>query len=111
MMLRMLKALTSARMRRKLRMPAMLVLRLQSRDLRQLEVMLPSLLLDPTLQRPMSPLPQLHLLAVPPLSLRLCNHKHFKFHQILGMPGTVVRYTLFALVWYLNKFYFGLLAY
>jgi hypothetical protein len=92
-------------------MPAMPALKLQSRDLRQTEVMVPSLLLDSALQKPMSPLPQLHLPAVPPLPLRLCNHKHFKFHQIPGMPGAVVIYTSFALVCYLNKFYFGLLAY
>jgi hypothetical protein len=39
------------------------------------------------------------------------QQKHFKFHQIPGMPGAVVRYTSFALVCYLNKFYFGLLVY
>jgi hypothetical protein len=89
-------------------MPA---LKLWSRDPRWPEVMLPSLLLDPELQRPMSPLPQLHPSAVPPLPFRLCNHKHFKFHQIPDMPGAVVRYTSFALVCYLNKFYFSLLAY
>jgi hypothetical protein len=55
-------------------------------------------------------LPQLHLPAAPPLPLRLCK-KHFKFYQIPGMPGAVVRYTLFSLVCYLNKFYFSLLAY
>jgi hypothetical protein len=34
-----------------------------------------------------------------------------KFYQIPGMSGAVVRYTQFAPVCYLNKFYFGLLAY
>jgi hypothetical protein len=58
------------------------------------------------------PLLLLHLPAVQPLPLplRLCE-KTLKFYQIPGMPGAVVRSTLFALVCYLNKFYFGLLAY
>jgi hypothetical protein len=54
-------------------MPAMPVLKLQSRDLRRPKVMLPSLLLDPALPRPMSPLLLLHQPAVLPLPLRLCN--------------------------------------
>jgi hypothetical protein len=32
------------------------------------------------------------------------QHKNFKFYQIPGMPGAVVRYTLFPSVCYLNKF-------
>jgi hypothetical protein len=43
--------------------------------------------------------------AFAPASYTL-RQKHFKFYQIPGMPGAVVRYTLFALVCYLNKFYF-----
>jgi hypothetical protein len=84
----------------------------QNRDLPWLEVMAPPLLLDPALLKPMSPLPQLHLPAalLSPLPLKLCK-KHFKFYQIPGMLGAVVRYTLFPLVCYPNKFYFGLLSY
>jgi hypothetical protein len=110
--LKMLKDLTPARMRKKLKMQVMPVLKLQHSDLCRLEVMLLSLLLDPALQMPMSLLPLLHLPTAqpPPLLLRLCK-KTLKYHQIPGMPGAVVRYTLFALVCYLNKFYFGLLAY
>jgi hypothetical protein len=108
----MLKALTPARTRRKLKMPAMPALKLRSRDLRRPEVMLPFLLLDLALQRPMSPLLLLHLPAVqPPPCLLEFAKKHFKFYQIPGMSGAVVRYTLFALVCYPNKFYFGLLVY
>jgi hypothetical protein len=74
--------------------------------------MAPSLLLDPALPKLMSPLPQLLLPTALPLPLPLSfAKKHFKFYQIPGMPGAVVRYTLFPLVCYLNKFYFGLLAY
>jgi hypothetical protein len=43
-----------------------------------------------------------------PLKLAL---KTLKFYQIPGMSGAVVTYTQFALVCYLNKFYFGLLSY
>jgi hypothetical protein len=74
MMLRMLKAQTPAKMKRKLRM---LTLKLRSRDLPRSEVMAPFLLLDPALLNPTSPLPQLHLLAalllLPPL--KLCSTK------------------------------------
>jgi hypothetical protein len=45
-----------------------------------------------------------------PLPLKLAL-RTLKFYHIPGMPGAVVRYTQFALVCYLNKFYFGLLAY
>jgi hypothetical protein len=77
------------------------------------EVMAPFLLLDPALPKPMCPLPQLLLPAalLPLLPLKLCSKNTFKFHQIPDMPGVVVRYTLLPLVCYLNKFYFGLLAY
>jgi hypothetical protein len=70
------------------------------------------LLLDPALLMPMFPLRQLHLPAalLPPLLPRYAL-KTLKFYQIPGMPGAVVRYTLFALVCYQNKFYFGLLTY
>jgi hypothetical protein len=47
--LKMLKDLTPARMRKKLKMQVMPVLKLQHSDLRRLEVMLPFLLLDPAL--------------------------------------------------------------
>jgi hypothetical protein len=75
-------------------------------------VVLLFLLPDPTLMMPTSPLLQLHMpTALPlPLPLKLAL-KTLKFHQIPGMPGAVVRYTQFALVCYLNKFYFGLHAY
>jgi hypothetical protein len=53
MTVRTLKALTPARMKKKLRTP---VLKLRCRDLHRPEVMPPSLLLDPALQKPMSPL-------------------------------------------------------
>jgi hypothetical protein len=91
-------------------MPA---LKLRLSDLHWLEVMLPFLLLDLALQTPMFPLLLLHLPDVqpPPLPLRLCDKKHFKFYQIPGMSGALVRYTLFALVCCLNQFYFGLLVY
>jgi hypothetical protein len=54
-------------------------------------------LLDPALLRPTFLLPQLHLpAALPPLlPLELCSTKNFKLYQIPGMPGAVVRYTLF----------------
>jgi hypothetical protein len=70
-----LKALTPARMRNKLKIPAMPVLKLRTRDLRRPKVMLPSLLLDSALQRPIPPLLLLHLPTVllPPLPLKLCN--------------------------------------
>jgi hypothetical protein len=76
-MLMTLKALTPARMRRKLKMPAMPTLKLWSRDLHRLEVILPFLLLDLALQRPMSPLLLLHLPVVPPppLPLKLCHKR------------------------------------
>jgi hypothetical protein len=56
-------------------------------------------LLDPALLKPTSPLPQLHLPVAPPapLSLELCSIKNFNFYQIPGMPGAIVRYTLFPL--------------
>jgi hypothetical protein len=93
-------------------MHAMLTLKLRHSDLRRLEVMHLSHLLDLTLLMPTFPLLLLHLPVVqpPPLPLRLCK-KTLKFYQIPGMLGAVVRYTLFALVCYLNKFYFGLLVY
>jgi hypothetical protein len=83
MMLKMLKALTPARMRRKLKMLAMPALKLQTKDLRRPEVMLSFLLLDPALQRPISPLLLLHLPAVPPLPLRLCNINTLSFIRSL----------------------------
>jgi hypothetical protein len=74
--LKMLKDLIPARMRKKLKMQAMPVLKLQHSDQRRLEVMLLSLLLDPALQMPTSLLPLLHLLAAqpPPLPLRLIKN-------------------------------------
>jgi hypothetical protein len=61
------------------------------------EVMALFLLLDPTLLKPTSLLPQLHLpAALPPLlPLELCSTKNFKLYQIPGMPGAVVIYNLF----------------
>jgi hypothetical protein len=56
-MLRMLKALTPAKMKRKQRTLAMLMPKLWNRDLLWLEVMAPFLLLDPALPKPMCPLP------------------------------------------------------
>jgi hypothetical protein len=102
-MLRMLRALTPARMKKKLKMPT---LKLRSRVLPGPEVMAPFLLLDLVLLKPISLLPQLHLPAalLPLLPLKLCSTENFKFYQIVGMPGAVVRYTLFPLVCYLNKF-------
>jgi hypothetical protein len=102
-MLKTLRALTPARMKKKLEMPT---LKLWSRVLPQSEVMAPFLLLDPALLKLISLLPQLHLpAALPPLlPLKLCSTENFKFYQIPGMPGAVVRYTLFPLVCYLNKF-------
>jgi hypothetical protein len=70
------------------------------------------LLSDPALPMPTFPLLQLLLLValLLPLLLRLAL-KTLKFYQIPGMPGAVVIYTQFALVCYLNNFYFDLLAY
>jgi hypothetical protein len=75
MTLKMPRDLTLARMRRKPKMPAMPVLKLRHSGLCRLEVMLPFLLLDLALQRPMFPLLLLHLPAVQPpaLPLRLCE--------------------------------------
>jgi hypothetical protein len=72
----MLKDLTPARMRKKLKMHAMPVLKLWHSDLRRLEVMLLSLPLDPILQMPTSLLPLLHPPAAqpPPLPLRLIKN-------------------------------------
>jgi hypothetical protein len=72
-MLKTLKALTPARMRRKLKMPTMPTLKLRPSDLHRLKVMLRFLLLDPALQTPTFSLLQLHLPAVqpPPLPRRL----------------------------------------
>jgi hypothetical protein len=80
-MLRMLKALTPAKMKRKHRMLAMPVPKLQNRDLSWPEVMAPSLLMDLALPKPMSPLPQLHLPAalLPPLPLKLCSKNTLSF--------------------------------
>jgi hypothetical protein len=74
----MLKDLTPARMRKKLKMQEMPVLKLQHSDLRRLEVTLLSLLLDPALQMPTFPLLLLHLPAVQALLLRLAQ-KHLSF--------------------------------
>jgi hypothetical protein len=73
-MLGTLKALTPARMKRKLRTLAMPAPKFRTRDLPRPEAMAPSPLLDPALLKPMSPLPQLHLPAalLPPLPLKLC---------------------------------------
>jgi hypothetical protein len=62
-------------------MPAMPALKLRHSGLNRLEVILPFLLLDPALQRPMAPLLLLHLPAVrpPPLPLRLCNKETLSF--------------------------------
>jgi hypothetical protein len=54
MILRMLKAQTPAKMKRKLGTP---VLKSRSRDLPRPEVMAPFLLLDPALPKPTCPLP------------------------------------------------------
>jgi hypothetical protein len=90
-------------MKKKLKTPT---LKLRRRVLPWPEVMALFLLLDPTLLKPISLLPQLHLLAALPLLLllKLCSTENVKFYQIPGMPGAVVRYTLFPLVCYLNKF-------
>jgi hypothetical protein len=103
MMLRMLRAQTPAKMKKRLKM---LTLKLQSRVLPRPEVMAPFLLLDPALLKLIFLLPLLHLPAalLPLLPLRLCSTKNFKFYQIPDMPCAVVRYTLFPLVCYLNKF-------
>jgi hypothetical protein len=60
-------------------MLAMPALKLQTRDLHRPEVMFPSLLLDPALQRPIPPLLLLLLPAAPPLPLRLCNINTLSF--------------------------------
>jgi hypothetical protein len=75
-MLTMPKDLTLARMRRKLKMPAMPAMKLRPSGLRLLDVMLPFLLLDPALQTPMFPLLLLHLPAVqpPPRPLRFAKN-------------------------------------
>jgi hypothetical protein len=65
------KALTLARMRKKLKMEAMPALMLRHSDLRRLVVMLLSLLLDPALLMPTFLLPLLHLPAAHPLPLLL----------------------------------------
>jgi hypothetical protein len=70
-MLKMLKALTPATMRKKLKMEAMPALLLQHSDLPRLVVMLLSLLLDPALLMPTFQLPLLHLPAAQPLPLFL----------------------------------------
>jgi hypothetical protein len=103
MMLRMLRAQTPARMKKKLKTPT---LKLRSKVLPRPEVVAPFLLLDPGLLKLISLLLWLHLSAalLPLLPLKLCSTKNFKFYQIPGMPGAVVRYTLFPLVCYLNKF-------
>jgi hypothetical protein len=102
-MLQPLRAPTPTRMKKKLKMPT---LKLWSRVLPQPEATAPFLLLDPALLKPTSPLLQLHLPAalLPLLPLKLCITENFEFYQIPGMPGAVVRYTLFPLVCYLNKF-------
>jgi hypothetical protein len=83
-MLRTLRALTPARMKRKQRMLAMLAVKLRNRDLPRPKVMPPSLLLDPALPKTMSPLPQLHLpAALPsPLPLKFC----LKTLQVISDP-------------------------
>jgi hypothetical protein len=80
-MLMMLRDLTPARMRRKLKIPTMSVLKLRLSDMRRLEVILLFLLLDPTLQTPMFPLLLLHLPVVqpPPLPLRFCDKNTLSF--------------------------------
>jgi hypothetical protein len=78
MMLRMLRARTPAKTKKKLKTPT---LKLWSRALPRLEVMALFLLLDPALLKPTSPLPQLHLpAALPPLLLlKLCSTKILSF--------------------------------
>jgi hypothetical protein len=78
-MLRTLRALTPARMKKKLKMP---ILKLRSRVLPRPEAMAPFLLLDPALLKPTSPLLQLHLPAalLPLLPLELCSIKNFKLY-------------------------------
>jgi hypothetical protein len=105
-----LRALTPARMKRKLKQPTLM---LWNRPLSRAEVMAPSHLLGPALLKPTSPPPLLLQPAALPLTLLLdfAASKNFKFHQIPRMPGAVVRYTFyFPLVCYLNKFYLGLLV-
>jgi hypothetical protein len=92
-MLKMLRALTLAKMKKKLKMPTP---KLRSRVLPRPEAMALFLLLDPALLKPTILLLQLHqpaaLLSL--LPLKLCITKNFKFYQIPDMPGAVVRYTL-----------------
>jgi hypothetical protein len=73
-MLRTLRALTPARMKKKLRMPT---LKIRSRVLPQPEVTAPLLLLDPALLKPTFLLLQLHLptALLLLLPLRLCITK------------------------------------
>jgi hypothetical protein len=95
-MLRTLRAQTLAKMKKKLKTPT---LKLRSRVLPRPEVIALFPLLDPALLRPTFPLLQLHLpVALPPLlALELCSIKNFKFYQIPGMSGAVVRYTFISL--------------
>jgi hypothetical protein len=78
-MLQMLRALTPARTKKRLKMPT---LKLQSRVLPRPEVMAPFLLLDPALLKPTSPLLQLHLPAalLPLVPLELCSIKNFTLY-------------------------------
>jgi hypothetical protein len=89
-----LRALTPAKMKKKLKKPT---LKFQNRDLSQPEVMAPFHLLGPALLKPTSPLLQLYqpaaLLPLQPLDL--CSIKNFKLYQIPGMPGADAIYTLF----------------
>jgi hypothetical protein len=80
-MLLMLRDLNLVRMRRKMKMLAMLALKLRHSNLRRLEVMHLFLLLSPALPRPTSPLLLLHLPVAqpPPLPLRLCDKNTLSF--------------------------------
>jgi hypothetical protein len=78
-MLQTLRALTPARMKKKLKMP---ILKLRSRALPWPEAMAQFLLLDLALLKLTSPLLQLHLPAplLPLLPLELCSIKNFKLY-------------------------------
>jgi hypothetical protein len=75
----MLRALTPAKTKNKLKKP---ILKFQNRDLSQPEVMAPFRLLDPAHLKPTSLLPQLHPPAalLPPRPLELCSIKNFKLY-------------------------------
>jgi hypothetical protein len=83
------------------RKPKKQTLTLRNRDLSWAEVMVPFHLLGPALLKPTSPLLQLLQPAalLLPLLLDFAAPKNFKFYQIPGMPGAIVRYT-FNFLWF-----------